>query len=123
MLGSCFPLPLGGEGQRHQKKHRDEDASTLPDLVGLLYLMLDVCIKKIARFFSFVALPTLPADASWFTKKPHTRDATSTPPHCRQWSNQMLFPCGALLAVHDGLNFAVRVSGRFLRSAVFLCIA
>ena len=88
--------------------------------------MLDVCIKEIARFFSFVALPTaLLADASWFAqkKKPHTRDATATPPHCRQWSNKMLFSCGALLAVHDGLKFAVRVSGRFLRSAVFLCIA
>ena len=90
--------------------------------------MLDVRIKKIARFFSFVALPSFPAEASWFTskkktKKLRTRNATATPPHCRQWSNQMLLPCGALLAVHDGLNFAVRASGRFLRNAVFLCIA
>ena len=56
-------------------------------------------------------------------KKPHTRDAPATPLHCRQWSNQILLSCGALLAVHDGLRFAVRVSGRFLRSAVFLCLA
>ena len=55
-------------------------------------------------------------------KKPHTRDAPATPLHCRQWSNQILLSCGALLAVHDGLRFAVRVSGRFLRRAVFLCL-
>ena len=56
-------------------------------------------------------------------KKRHTRDAPATPLHCRQWSNQILLSCGALLAVQDGLRFAVRVSGRFLRSAVFLCLA
>ena len=39
----------------------------------------------------------------------------------RQWSNQMLLPCGALLAVRDGLKIALRASGRFLRSGVFLC--
>ena len=33
----------------------------------------------------------------------------------------MLLPCGALLAVRDGLKIAVRASGRFLRSVVFLC--
>ena len=83
---------------------------------------------EIARFSSIVALPTtLPVDALWFAppkkKKTRTRDAPATPLHCRQWSNQILLSCGALLAVHDGLRFAVRVSGRFLRSAVFLCLA
>ena len=55
-------------------------------------------------------------------KTTHER-CNCTPPHCRQWSNQMLLSCGALLAVHDGLKFAVRASARFMRSAVFLCIA
>ena len=86
-----------------------------------------MCIKEIARFFSFVALPTtLLADASWFAqkKKPHTRDATATPPHCRQAANaapplrrlrpcQLLLPCGALPAVRDGLRTAVSAFGRF----------
>ena len=37
--------------------------------------MLDVCIKEIARFFSFVALPTtLLVDASWFAKKKTTHE-------------------------------------------------
>ena len=54
-------------------------------------------------------------------KKPHTSATIATPPQCRQWSNQMLLPCGALLAVRDGLKTAVRASGRFLRSVVFLC--
>ena len=67
-----------------------------------------MCIKEIARFFSFVALPTtLLADASWFAqKKPHTRDANATPPLRRQWSSQMLLSCGALPAVRDGLKSA-----------------
>ena len=56
-------------------------------------------------------------------KDTHTRNATAMPLHCRQWSNHILLSCGALLAVHDGLKFAVSVSGRFLRSAVFLCLA
>ena len=83
--------------------------------------------------FSIVALPTtLLVDALVVRstkkgkkkkKKLHTRAAIATPPHCRQWSNQMLLSCGALLAVRDGLKSAVRASGRFLRSAVFLCIA
>ena len=81
----------------------------------------DVCIKEIARFSSIVALPTvLIVDAfvvCFQKKKPHTRNATAMPLHCRQWSNQILLSCKALLAVHDGLKFAVRVSGRFLRSA------
>ena len=79
--------------------------------------MLDVCIKEIARFFSFVALPTtLLADASWFAskkKKPHTRAANATPPFRRQWSSQMLLSCGALPAVRDGLKTAVSAFGRF----------
>ena len=33
----------------------------------------------------------------------------------------MLFPGGALLAERDGLKTGVMVSGRFLRSVVFLC--
>ena len=75
--------------------------------------MLAVCIKETARFFSSVALPLLCLQMHrGLEKKTHTRDAT-----------EMLFCCGALLAVHDGLRFAVRVSARFLRSAVFLCIA
>ena len=41
VLGSCFPLPLGGGGTTSspaiKKKKRDEDASTLPDLFRLLY--------------------------------------------------------------------------------------
>ena len=42
----------------------------------------------------------------------------ATPPQCRQWSNQMLFPGGALLADRDGLKTEVMVSGRFLRRRV-----
>ena len=45
----------------------------------------------------------------------------------KQWQRicawTALLSCGALLAVYDGLKFAVRVSGRFLRGAVFLCLA
>ena len=44
-------------------------------LLAFSISLLDVCIKEIARFFSFVALPTtLLADPSWFEKKNHTRE-------------------------------------------------
>ena len=76
--------------------------------------------------FSIVALPTTsfvvaPVVRSKKKKRPHTSATIATPPQCRQWSNQMLLPCGALLAVRDGLKTAVRASGRFLRRVVFLC--
>ena len=61
---------------------------------------------------------------SWFappTKKKNTHERCNCSPlHCRQWSNQMLLSCGALLAVHDELKFAVRVSGGF---CVALCFS
>ena len=120
LMLSCFALPLGGGATTSKKKTEMRMLVHCRIELAFSISMLDVCIKMIARFFFFVALPTLPADASWFLKKKHTREMQLLR---RQWSNQMLFPCGALLAVHDGLNFAVRVSGRFLRSAVFLCIA
>ena len=78
--------------------------------------MLDVCIKEIALHL------TLLADALWFAqkkKKKHTRDATAAPPHCRQWSNQMLLSCGAPLAVYDGLKFAVRFLVGFCMALCF----
>ena len=40
-LAHAFLSPWGGRGndiKKKKKKHRDEDASTLPDPVGLLYL-------------------------------------------------------------------------------------
>ena len=130
VLDLCLPLLLGGEEERRHcqlpKKKKDEDAGTLPDLFGLLYLNALTCASR--RLLVFPPLLRCLQMPLWFAppkkkKKTHTRDATATPLHCRQWSNQMLFSCGALLAVHDGLRFAVRVCGRFLRSAVFLCLA
>ena len=69
---------------------------------------------------SLVAAPVVPNK----TKKKNEdciRVTIATPPQCRQWSNQMPFPGGALLADRDGLKTEVMVSGRFLRSVVFLC--
>ena len=83
VLGSCFPLPLKGEGERrhceHLKKKSDEDVSTLPDLWPSLSRCSDVCIQEIARFSAIVALPTtLIVDAfavrSTQKKKNHTRE-------------------------------------------------
>ena len=49
VLGSCFPLPLGGEGERRHRqlsKKKDEDASTLPDLFRLLYHDALMCASR-----------------------------------------------------------------------------
>ena len=116
---SCFQVYVVGLAK---KKNVDKKK------VGSSISMLDVCIKEIARFFSFVALPTtLLADASWFAQKKTTHErcncyATSlsamvepnaTLPLRRQWSSQMLLSCGALPAVRDGLKTAVSAFGRF----------
>ena len=80
-------------------------------------------LKRLLVFPSLLSLSYVAADASvvCFNKKNiFMRDARATPLLCRQWSNQILLACGALLAVHDGLRFAGRVCGRFLRSAVSL---
>ena len=61
----------------------------------------------------------------WYPKKKNDdciRVTDATPPQCRQWSNQMLFPGGVPLVDRDELKTEVMVSGRFLRSVVFLCM-
>ena len=69
-LAHAFLSPWGGRGNDIKKK-KTEMRMLVHCRIWLAFSisMLDVCIKKIARFFSFVALPTSPADASWFAKK------------------------------------------------------
>ena len=125
--GLCFPLPWGGEETTSLQKKKD--ACALPDLFGLPFL--DALMRASRRLPAFLhcrstyyVVCRCPCGSLHKEKKRlHTRATIATPPQCRQWSNQMLLPCGALLAVRDGLKTAVRASGRFLRSAVFLCIA
>ena len=89
--------------KKNKKKRRDEDAS------------LTCALKRLLVFspLSLYLLLCLQMHRGLPKKKPHTRDATATPPHCRQWSNQMLLSCGALPAVRDGLKTAVSAFGRF----------
>ena len=131
-LARAFLSPWGGGGTTSspaikKKKERDEDASTLPDLFRLLYHDALRCASRRllvppCRSIYYVACRCL-CGLLHPKKKPYTRDAPATALHCRQWSNQILLSCGALLAVQDGLRFAVRVSGRFLRSAVYFSVS
>ena len=118
-LARAFLSPWGGRGNDVTSKKKKRMLAHCRIYLALSISMLDGCIKVIARFLPFIAQLLLCLQMHR-KKKPHTRDATATPPHCRQWSNQILLSCGALLAVHDGLKFAVRVSGGF---CVALCFS
>ena len=89
--------------------------------LALSISMLDGCIKEIARFppLSLYSLLCLQMHRGLLKKKKKTHERCN----CYAASLSALLSCGALLAVHDGLKFAVRVSGGFLRSSVFLGIA
>ena len=132
-LARAFLSPWGGRGNdviaSYQKKKEMRMLVHCPIYFAFSITMLWCVHQGNCSFFPhcrsiyYVACRCLCGLLHPKKKKPHTRDAPATPLHCRQWSNQILFSCGALLAVQDGLRFGVRVSGRFLRSAVFLCLA
>ena len=128
VLGSCFPLPLGGEGQRRHFKKKKEMRMLVHCRIYLAFsiLMLDVCIKEIARFSSFVALPLLCLQMHRGQKK----KKKNTHERCNCYAaslSAMVEPDTTFLRSSTCCLWWTEVcsegSGRFLRSAVFLCIA
>ena len=127
-LACAFLSPCGGEEMTSPKKKRMPVHCRI--YLALPFLMLRCAHQRDWPYFSLVAIYYVacccPCCRQRNKKKRKKNEdwirvTIATPPQCRQWSNQMLFPGGALLVDRDGLKTEVMVSGRFLRSVVFLC--